>query len=203
MKVKHLFAALCAFALLLSGCGGPEPLPEQAVDGTPWGEDWTAIGGILGVEPLDNGLTLRETNDAIAASGMYYTLWAVGEPQSFVNADGEDADLYDAQMVVLVTGQAPPEEAKQRVSDWMGLANESYQVTVQGSKTCGGAEYSLLEYRYQSEDNPYERGASAFGTCGNFAVCMEISCLDSFEGSETEYLNTFIEHSHYASRKGA
>ncbi len=200
MKKKHLIAALCVLALLLTGCYGQDA-PEVAADGTPWGENWTAIGGILGVEPMENGLTLRDTNDAIAASRMYYALWAAGEPHDFINAEGEEANLYDAQMAVLVTEQKSPEDAEKYMNDWIRLAHENYLVTVQNTETCNEAAYTILEYTYQSEDNPYARGASAFGICGNFAVCIEVSCLDSFDGSETEYLADFLKHSHYAAQK--
>ena len=199
--MKRYFAAFCLLALLLTGCG-VQRIPEQAVDGAAWGDDWTTIGGVLGVEPLDNGLTLRDTNDAIAASGMYYALWAVGEPQGFTNADGEDADLYDAQLVVLVAEQKSPEDAETHAADWLGLAQESYRVASQSSQACNGAEYSILEYACRSEGNPYARGASAFGVCGSTAVCIELSCLEGFAGNEREYLTSFLEHSHYAAENG-
>lgn len=197
-KMKRYSIMLFAILTLLTGCGRQMRLPEQAADGAPWDGGWTTIGGILGVEPLDNGLILRDTNDAIAASGMYYALWAVGEPQDFINADGEAADLYDAQMAVLVTEQKTPEDAQKYVLDWVGLANENYQVSAQSTITCNGAEYSILEYSYRSESNPYARGASAFGSCGSFAVCIEVSCLEGFDGNAAEYLTAFLERSHYA-----
>lgn len=203
MKKKGFWAALAIAALLLTGCGGQEPLPRQTVEGAPWGEDWTTIGGILGVEPMDNGLTLRDTNSAIAASGMYYALWAVGEPQDFVNAEGEAADLYDAQLAVLVAEQKSAEDAEKSVADWLALAKESYRVVSEDTESCNGAAYTILEYTYPSEENPYARGASAFGVCGSTAVCMEVSCLDSFDGSEAAYLTAFLEHSHYAAQEGA
>jgi len=202
MKMKRYFSVLCACALLLTGCAAQETLPEQAADGTPWDEGWTAVGGILGVEAMDNGLTLRDTNSAIAASGMYYALWAVGEPQPFTNADGDGADLYDAQLAVVVSEQKSPGDAEKSRADWVALAEEHYQITARDSQQCNGADYTVLEYTCQSEGNPYARGASAFGVYGDTAVCMELSCLDSFTGDETEYLSAFLAHSHYAAQKG-
>ena len=106
--MKRWILMLAALCLCLTGCG--QPLPERAADGSPWSEDWVSVGGVLGVDTPEE-LTLRENNDALAVKGMYYAAWSMGKAQPYTNEDGDEAELYDARIDLLLAGYDAGEKA--------------------------------------------------------------------------------------------
>ena len=94
---KMLVLCLC-MALFLSGCG--KAAPPKAADGADWSEDWVTLGSVIGVDTPE-GLTARENSDVLSAKGMYYASWSAGESVPYVNEDGEEVQLYDAQVYLL------------------------------------------------------------------------------------------------------
>lgn len=191
--VVPLLAA--ALALTLAGCATPDP-PAQAEDGTAWSEDWVTVGGVIGVD-TPQGMTPQENNEALAANGMYYATWSMGESAPYVNADGEDALIYDAQAFLLLAGYTSEEEARQTAADWLELAKGQYQISETETRTYNGQEYTVITYDFASDTNPYARGASAFTVSRNFAVSVEFSCLETFDGDAPALLADFLENCHY------
>ena len=59
--------------------------------------------------------------------------------------------------------------------------------------TCNGHSYTLISYRCVSENTPYDRGVSAFGTCGSTAICAEFTCLENYEGDLESTLTEFVK----------
>ena len=45
--MKRVFSLILALMLLLSGCGGQKPLPED------WDASWTVVSDRLAAEPLE------------------------------------------------------------------------------------------------------------------------------------------------------
>ena len=78
MKRRFLLIMICAALMCFSGCAAG--MPAEAVDGTPWSEDWITLGQTLGVEEPGHGLTLRDNK---AARQMYYASWSIGEAQPY------------------------------------------------------------------------------------------------------------------------
>jgi len=198
-KVWTAAGAALAMCALLAGCGEPAA-PAADRDGTPWGEDWTLVGeNVLGVEPDPAGeLVLRENNSSLAASRMYYATWSAGEAEAYTNEDGEEADLYDAQVYLLLAGKDSPEEAGETVEEWRGLAAEHYGDMTESSGVYNGQEFVTAAYTYAADTNPYANGAAAFGTFGNYALSVEVSCRETFDGSAEDVLTAFLERCHYA-----
>lgn len=94
--MKRIWIAVLLMTLALAGCSHADrELPSG------WDEDWVRVADYVGVEALD-GFTLNESNDTLSISGLYYATWTSGEGRDFVNADGEDAIIYDAQIYVLL-----------------------------------------------------------------------------------------------------
>ena len=186
--------ALC-LTLFLSGCG--KAAPPKAVDGAAWSEDWATLGNVIGVDTPE-GLTARENSDVLSTKGMYYATWSAGEAAPYVNEDGEDAQLYGAQVYFLVAGYDSTAEAEEAAAEWLSMADEQYAVEEAKTEAYNGQEFTVITYTYTSEGNPYSRGASAFGSYGNYAVSVELSCQDSFEEDALEILEGFLEHCHYA-----
>ena len=193
---KQGWMILCLCGLLcLTGCGAPAP--EAAADGSVWDESWVTIGNVIGVETPE-GMTLQENSDALSAKGMYYAAWSIGDATPIVNEDGEDARVYDAQVSLLLAGYDDTGKAEDTVKEWLDMAYGQYAVDAEAVETCNGQEFTVIIYTYTSETNPYAYGASAYGAYGNYAVSVELSCQEGFDGSALELLANFLEHCHYA-----
>lgn len=193
--MKRLLVLCLCMTLFLSGC--VRAGPPKAVDGTAWNEDWVTLGNALGVDTPE-GLTAQESSDALSAKGMYYATWSIGEAEPHINEDGEDAQLYDAQVYLLAAGYDSTQKAEEAAEEWLAMANEQYAVEETKAETYNGQEFIVITYTYTSESNPYSRGASAFGTYGNYAVSAELSCQEGFEDGALETLENFLDHCHYA-----
>ncbi len=193
--MKKFGSILLALVLGLTGCG--QPAPVQASDGAAWSEDWVTVGNVVGVDTPD-GMEARENSDALAASGMYYATWSIGNAEPYVNEDGDDAEIYDAQTYLLLAGYNAVEKAEESVAEWESMANERYTVEQTQSLTCNGQEFTVLAYAFASGTNPYTRGASAFGVYRNYAISVEFSCREGFTGDPLEVLTDFLEHCHYS-----
>lgn len=198
MRKTWTFAAIAlALCTLLTGCEAAPPTEDR--DGIPWSADWIPVGeNVMGVEPDPSGeLVLRENNSSLAASRMYYAAWSTGEAEAYTNEDGEEADLYDAQVYLLLAGEDSPEEAGETVEEWRGLAGERYENMSVGSGVYNGQEFVIASFTYAADTNPYANGAAAFGVFGNWALNVEVSCRDTFEGSAEDVLTAFLERCHY------
>lgn len=185
---KMSWSVLCLCALLfLSGCG--RAAPPKAADGATWSGDWVTLGKVIGVDTPE-GLTARENSDVLSAKGMYYAAWSAGEAVPCVNEDGTDAQLYDAQVYLLAAGHDSTQKAEERAAEWLNMAYEQYAVDAEAVETCNGQEFTVIIYTYTSETNPY--------AYGNYALSVELSCRESFEGDALDTLKDFLEHCHYA-----
>ena len=195
-----LFALIICFcaALIALNCWSPE-LPERAVDGAAWDESWTMLGSALGVEEPGAGFTLLDNNSVLTANDTYLASWASGEPSPYVNADGDDADLYEAQLYLLLVGCKDAENAAAAQSEWIAREDQTYSVLETRTETHNGQDYLILTYEVTSDDNPYARGATAFATYQNYALTAELTCLDSYAGDAAAILGSFLDGFHYNS----
>lgn len=196
--MKKLIAIVLVFACLLSltGCSGG--YPEEAVDGTAWDKNWTILGSTLGIENPGHGLTLLENPVVLTGDDTHYATWTIGEPTSYVNEDGKDTDLYEAELYLLLYGCADEDNAAQAVADWMKREEDSYNVSETKQISCNGQDYSFLIYTTSSETNPYSRGVSAFAVHETYAVSAELTCTENFDGNELEILTDFLNGCHYS-----
>lgn len=191
--VYLLAAALC---LGLVGCGSL-PAPERAADGLDWSGGWITVGGVVGVDTPE-GMTPRENNEALAANGMHYATWSIGEGEPYTNADGEEATLYDAQVYLLLGGYRSEEEARDAMVQWREMAETQYAVSEASQGVHNGQEFQSLTYTFDTDGNPYARGASAFGVYRNYAVSVELACREGFDGDAAGLLAQFLDNCHYA-----
>lgn len=188
-----LIAALC---LGLAGCAAL-PTPEKAADGAAWSEEWITVGGVVGVDTPD-GMTPRENNEALTANGMHYATWSMGAGEPYTNADGEEATLYDAQLYLLLGGCKSEEEAQDTMAQWQEMAQAKYIVGETVEAAHNGQEFSLITYAFDGETNPYARGASAFGVYRNYAISVEFTYREGFDGDAEKLLAQFLDNCHYA-----
>ncbi len=157
MKRWNYGAALLLMAGLL-GLSGCSQYPDKTADGAPWDHSWTILGSVLGVEEPGNGFSLLDNYSVLTGEDIYYAAWVTGEPAPYTNEDGEEVEVYDAQIYLLAAGCADEAYAQQNEEEWMARQQETYAVTKTWTETRNGQEYTLLAYECGSETNPYERG---------------------------------------------
>ena len=195
MKKTAIALMTGVLCLFLSGCGVLPP--EKAADGLDWDKSWVTVGGIVGVDTPD-GMESRENNDALEAQGMGYATWSIGEAVPYINADGDDAQLYDAQVFLLLSGSKSVEGAENILAQWQEMARQQYAIDGTATETHNGQEFTVITYSFDSETNPYARGASAYGVYRNYAVSVEFVCQRDFDGDAAQFLARFLDHCHYA-----
>lgn len=195
MKKLSLLLLTGAMSLSLAGCG--QNIPVTVADGAKWDDSWVTVGGILGVD-TPAGLDSRENNDTLGVNGMYYATWSSGEAEPYVNEDGEDADLYDAQLYLLLAGAKSAEEAEGTAAEWLEMASGQYQIEATSTETYNGQEFTVITYTFSSGTNPFSHGASAFGVYRNYAISAELSCREKFGGDAQTTLADFLKNCHYA-----
>ncbi len=196
MKMKRYILRMLPLFLLLTailgGCSAPDG--KGSVE---WNEEWTAVGDVLAVEPIE-GFAVSENKDVLGASGLYYVTWTRGEGESIENADGEDAVLYDAQIWLLISRSGDEDRAKAQIEDWQLREEENYRCGDSASVVCAGKTYRILPLLESGEDNPYTRGAAAFGTYGDTAVCAELLFREEGDEEPSALLEKFLSGLHYA-----
>lgn len=192
---RPMIAVLIGACICLTGCS--QPTPQKAADGAVWDTAWISVGNVIGVSTPDE-MTPQENSDALSANGMYYATWSIGESEPYVNADGDNSQIYDAQAYLLLAGYKSPDEANEAAEEWLSMASEQYALETTSTGEYNGQEFTVITYAYTSESNPYEQGASAFGAYGNYAVSVEVSCREGFEGDGLDVLERFLAECHYA-----
>lgn len=190
---KRSVIFICAAALFTGGCA----FMPRTEKNEPHIEDGRLlVGTIMSVE-MPKELTLLDNIETLAADGLYYNTWTDGEAVPYENSDGETVDLYDAQLYLLVSECDKEETAKENYDKWLTAAKDNYNILSQEEITCSGQSYILLVYDFEDEDSPYDRGVSAFGTCGVDAVCAELTCTEDYEKDLKTILTDFLEGCHY------
>ena len=193
---KTRLIVLLAACLFLAGCS--QPVPAKAADGLDWDDGWVNVGNVVGVD-TPGGLTPQENMDVLSTKGMYYATWSMGEASPYTNADGEEAELYDGQLYLLLAGYDKAEKAQDTAAEWLEMASERYQVeNAFTDNRCNGQTYSIVTYDCASDTNPYARGASAFGVYRNYAISVELQCQEAFDIDPRAVLASFLANCHYA-----
>ena len=192
------YGVFLLIAVGLLGLNGCSQYPKQAADGSPWDSSWTMLGSVLGTEEPENDFFLLENYSVLTGEDLYYTTWATGEPSPYTNEDGEEVEVYDAQLYVLVAGCADEEYAQQNKEEWIERQQETYTITEIWDETRNGQTYTLLTYECNSETNPYHRGISAFTVYDTYAMSAELLCREAFTGQEREILLSFLDGCHYS-----
>lgn len=190
--MKRIWSIVLLAALALTGCAG------LSGDAHPdWDGSWTRIAEYVAVEPLE-GFTLSENNDVLSMSGLYYAAWTSGDGRDFINDEGEDAVVYDAQIYVLLEKCRSAEAAEEEVGSWIAREQRSYETGESRSKSVGTQTFTVLPLISGSETNPYSRGAAAFAVREDWAVSVELVCADGFAGDPDTILEQFLAGFHYS-----
>ena len=193
MKTKRFFLmAGFSLTLALTGCAAsPSALEESTI--TVEDAEYVTIGSHLTVHKTDDRLTLVDHKDALASDGLYYAAWAVGSPEEYENSEGDTVDLYDAQLYLLLAECKTAEAAEDNRKSWLEAGQANYEVSDEKTISCNGQPYTLLSYRFTNEENPYSHGVSAFGVFENCAICVELTCQETYDADLEEMLTGFLE----------
>ena len=199
---RGLLYLLVPFLLILALIAGWNALdfaqyPDKAADGAAWDNSWEMMGAAVGIEPPGGGLTLLANNSILAGSDTYYAAWTVGEAAKYTNADGDEVDLYPAQLYVLLYGCADAAEAEATCADFLAREKATYTVQDERTEIHSAQDYTVLDYTGGSADNPYDRGSAAFAVRGSYVLVAELLAQDSFDGDVPQLLADFLDGVHY------
>ena len=197
MKFKYMLCILCT-AFMLTGCAHTSLLSQGAKEDTWTDSGFVTIGHRLTVHNTDNNMTLLENIDVLSADGLYYATWTMGDSEPYENSEGETVDLYDAHLYLLL-GEFPAiQDAQDNMNKWITAGESNYEVLSKEEAVCNGQSYTLITYNCISDDNPYAHGISAFATCQNSAVCIELTCRETFEQDLKTLLIDFLNNCTYS-----
>lgn len=185
---KRIFCIVLSLCLVLCGCSMPET-PDKAADGTPWGDDWTDVGVILGVEPVE-GWTEQRSEDLLADVGMYFASWTWGQGEM----DTEGNKSYPAQVFLVLSGSEP----ETLVSQWQTIAEQTYVTEPARTLEHRLGTFTLIPYRFAQEDASFDSGLSCLGIVNGYAVNLEFSCLDSAQLDPEQIIIAFLDRFHFA-----
>lgn len=195
MKLKCLILILILnLTLLLTGCSHFLAITEEPLHDTWSDSGYARIGHELTIQNSDNRLTLLQNKDTLSSEGLYYATWSIGDSEPFENSDGNTVDLYDAHLYLLLGEYPGEQQAINNRDQWLTAGKENYEILSEEEITCNGQSYTIISYRFVSEDNPYDRGISAFGACQKNAVCIELTCREDFEEDLRNIMIQFLNN---------
>ena len=193
MKLKRYLPFALLLCLVLTACGGREEQDRAALG---WAEDWTAVGDVAASEPVE-GFTALENLDAMSASGLWFASWTAGEMEVRENEEGQRAEVYDAQIYLLVQEFKSEAKAAAEVEVWKSRERASYGCGDASETSRAGMEFETLPLLTAAETNPYTHGAAAFGIHGRFGVSVEVLCREAFAGDPAAVLDGFLSGLHF------
>lgn len=199
MKFKYLFYILCVVCIL-TGCAHASFLSPETKEDAWTDSGFITIGHNLTVHNIDNGMTLLENIDVLSADGLYYATWTMGDAEPYENSEGETVDLYDAHLYLLLGEFPTSQKALDNSNKWIAAAETNYEVLSKEEIVCKEQPYTLLTYNCISDENPYAHGVSAFGVCQDSAVCIELTCRETFEEDIKTILIDFLNNCTYSSK---
>ncbi|MDE6056292.1 MAG: hypothetical protein K2G55_21605 [Lachnospiraceae bacterium] len=192
---KYILSFLC-MTLILTGCSLTSSLLEkEPIENTPH----LAVGRHLEVNNTNESLILYDYKEALAGDGLYYATWRIGDAKLYENSDGDTADLYDAQLYLLLGEFTSHEKAQENRDAWLDRGKISYEISDEKEVDCNGQTYLMIAYTLQNESNPYVRGVSAFAVHDKLAVCAELTCQEYFTEDLETILTNFLENCTYSS----
>lgn len=187
MKLKPILLIGLIF-IVLTGCSSVfSPNETDSAQSA----DYLRVGHSLEINGIDARFNLIDNNSVLAADGLYYVSWGMGETKPYENADGETVDLYDASLYLLLGESKNHESAQSNMNTWYEAALSNYEVLEEEEVTVNDQTYTLITYN-STGDGPNARGASAFGVIGSNAVCIELTCCENFNEDLKAILTDFL-----------
>ena len=172
--------------------------PSAAADGSSWDKSWEMLGKTVGIAQPGHDLTLQTNNSVLAGEETYYASWTIGEASTYTNEDGDEVDLYPAQLYLLLYGCADADSARDACTDFLDRERQTYDIQSEETAAHNGQDYTVLHCNCISASNPYDRGCSAFTVYGDYVFVAELTCQESFDGDVGEILSDVLDGVHYS-----
>lgn len=201
-KKKTALFVICILCIAIFSLAGyfytSSPIVQNRED--TWSNSgFLKVGHNLVIKNSYNGLSLLDNKDALSANGLYYAAWTMGGSEPYKNSEGQTVDLYDAQLYLVLSEHKNSVEADNDMVKWLDAGKKNYEVLTEEEIICNEQLYSLITYNCVNEENPYDRGISAFGVYNNDTVCIELTCCGNFEGDLRTILLSFLDNCTYGS----
>ena len=181
--MRRSFCLFLLISLVLVGCTPPVGKTEGGAD---WNSElWISVGPLLGIDRSAAGLRFSEKEKS--SSTLYYGVWSGGEPQG----EGDDT-VYESLACVMVQ-EGKPDEA---ISSWQEAAGAYYDMEALTPETADGQSFTLFSLRPR-QTSPYPCGVLALATHGDFAISVELTCLEDDEEKAKTQMLRFLSAFHY------
>ncbi len=182
VKSKHIIIVscvvllLCAF-VLFSRIGVPTVVK---------------LGSSFAVDNTNESRILLNHIDTLARDGLYYAAWGIGEKEDCKDNNGKTISLHDAQIYFLLGEYQNAEQAQENMQTWLDSGRANYEVIKEDTITFCDQECTRLIYRFAEQDSLYSNGVSVFGVLDNSAVCIELTCRETFVGDPMATMDEFL-----------
>ena len=154
--------------------------------------NWLCVVALALAAVLCTGCGVKDENlksdplvNADGTAPVGKTLVAPAPPEDFTLLDNKDIlaanGLYYASWV---NGEPQPYENSE--------GKQNYDISDTQTLTAAGQEYTVIQFTYQDESNPYAFGVAAFGQKGTSAIEWELSCQESYTGDALAVLTEFL-----------
>lgn len=150
------------------------------------------LGSHFQVDNTDSRRTLTNHVDTLAASGLYYASWGLGNISAYESAKDGTINLYDAQIYLLLGEYKNERSAAENMQEWLDNARTNYEVQNEEEISFCGQVFTKLTYLFAGEDGPYANGISIFGVLDTDAVCIELTCRESFADDPETTMDDFL-----------
>lgn len=182
IKSKHIIVVscvvllLCAF-VLFSRVGVPTVVK---------------LGSSFTVDNTSESRILLNHIDTLARDGLYYAAWGIGEKEDCKDTNGKTISLHDAQIYFLLGEYPNVEQAEENMQVWLDTGRTNYEVVKEDTILFCGEECTRLIYRFADPESLYANGVSIFGVLENSAVCIELTCRETFTGDQIATMEDFL-----------
>lgn len=183
IKSKHIIIVscvlllLCAF-VLVSRIGVPTVVK---------------LGSSFAVDNTDESRILLNHIDTLAKDGLYYAAWGIGQKEDCKDNNGKTISLHDAQIYFLLGEYKDKEQADENMLSWLDSGRTNYEVIKEDTILFCGQECTRLIYRFAEPDSLYSNGVSIFGVLNNSAVCIELTCRETFTDDPVITMDEFLK----------
>lgn len=150
------------------------------------------LGNSFEVDNTDGSRILLNNIDTLAKDGLYYAAWGIGEKSDCRDNNGTTISLYDAQIYFLLGEYSDKDSAQENMDSWLTSGKTNYEVIDEDEINFCGQPCTRLVYRFPGQDSLYSNGVSIFGVLGNSAVCIELTCRETFLKDPVTTMDSFL-----------
>ncbi len=84
------------------------------------------------------------------------------------------------------------DQAEENMQTWLDTGRTNYEVIKEDTILFCGEECTRLIYRFAEPESLYSNGVSIFGVLENSAVCIELTCRETFTSDPVTTMDEFL-----------